>query len=82
MNTTTQENLGSAVKLLVARLQNNNFEQEIRIAAATALGNAGGDDSLQALTEFLQNHPNASVELKVAVTHAVGRLIENARKTN
>jgi HEAT repeat protein len=80
MNSSTQENLQSAVKLLITRLENNNVDQAIRIASASALGNAGGDDSLQALTRFLQNHPNATVELKVAVTLAIGRLIENARK--
>jgi HEAT repeat protein len=80
MNSSTQENLQSAVKLLITRLENNNVDEAIRIASASALGNAGGDDSLQALTRFLQNHPNATVELKVAVTLAIGRLIENARK--
>lgn len=63
------------MEALLGYLCSGNTEEELRIAAAEALGLAGGDQALQGLMSFLKAHSNAPERVKAAAILAIGVLL-------
>jgi HEAT repeat protein len=71
----------SALEHLADHLQSGRNDPATRIAAARALGIAGGEEALDALMTFLRGHSMAPAEVRSAAMLAVGQVISTAGKS-
>ncbi|MBA1203596.1 MULTISPECIES: hypothetical protein [Pseudomonas] len=71
----------SALEHLADHLQSGRSDPATRIAAARALGIAGGAEALEALMTFLRVNGMAPTEVRSAAMLAVGQVLSTAGKS-
>lgn len=72
------EKAKAALEYLTGHLQSGSNEPEMRVAAAKALGIAGGEDALNGLMNFLRVNNKAPSEVKAAALLAIGQALSTA----
>jgi len=74
----TPESIDAAFDLITAILLDKKYEPSVRAAAATALGQAGGEKAMHSLKGFLHLQNASPPEVRAAALLAIGHLIGDA----